>query len=78
MPKITVNLTDTQIRCAANSYKKLINRVQIKISDPKGLFFDKKWQCLLEMGYARSIAKNLMMNQESVEHLCRSADANYE
>ena len=39
MPKVIVNLTDTQIRSAVNSHRKLSTKVQIKLSDGKGLFF---------------------------------------
>ena len=39
MPKVIVNLTDTQIRSAVNSHKKLSTKVQIKLADGKGLFF---------------------------------------
>lgn len=39
MPKVIVNLTDTQIRSSVNSHRKLLTKVQIKLADGKGLFF---------------------------------------
>lgn len=39
MPKVIVNLTDTQIRSSVNSHRKLLIKVQIKLADGKGLFF---------------------------------------
>ena len=39
MPKIVLNLTDTQLRAALNSHKKLAPKIQIKLADGKGLFF---------------------------------------
>ncbi|WP_180101955.1 integrase arm-type DNA-binding domain-containing protein [Acinetobacter sp. YH12126] len=59
MPKIIVNLTDTQIRAAVNSHKKLSTKVQIKLADGKGLFFiiDKNGNAYWRWDYARPITK---------------------
>ena len=59
MPKIIVNLTDTQIRSAVNSHKKLSTKVQIKLADGKGLFFiiDKNGNSYWRWDYARPITK---------------------
>ncbi|CAM4101619.1 hypothetical protein [Acinetobacter pragensis] len=45
MPKVVANLTDTEIRSAINSHKKLSTKVQIKLADGKGLFLS-----LIKMG----------------------------
>ena len=59
MPKIIVNLTDTKIRSALNSHKKLSAKVQIKLADGKGLFFiiDKNGNSYWRWDYSRPIAK---------------------
>ena len=59
MPKVIVNLTDTQIRSAVNSHKKLLIKVQIKLADGKGLFFiiDKNGSAYWRWDYARPITK---------------------
>lgn len=59
MPKIIVNLIDTQIRSAVNSHKKLLTKVQIKLADGKGLFFiiDKNGNSCWRWDYARPITK---------------------
>jgi len=57
MPKVIVNLTDTQIRSAVNSHKKLVTKVQIKLADGKGLFFiiDKNGNAYWRWDYVRPI-----------------------
>lgn len=59
MPKVVVNLTDTQIRSAVNSHKKLQVKVQIKLADGKGLFFiiDKNGNAYWRWDYVRPITK---------------------
>lgn len=59
MPKVIVNLTDTQIRSAVNSHRKLSTKVQIKLSDGKGLFFiiNKNGNSYWRLDYARPITK---------------------
>ena len=59
MPKVIVNLTDTQIRSAVNAHKKLSTKVQIKLADGKGLFFiiDKNGNSYWRWDYARPITK---------------------
>jgi len=59
MPKIVLNLTDTQLRAALNSHKKLVTKVQIKLADGKGLFFviDKNGSAYWRWDYVRPLTK---------------------
>ncbi|OTG71576.1 hypothetical protein B9T26_11685 [Acinetobacter sp. ANC 4169] len=59
MPKLVLNLTDTQIRSALSSHKKLSVKVQIKLADGKGLFFiiDKNGNAYWTWDYTRPITK---------------------
>ncbi|EPF72438.1 tyrosine-type recombinase/integrase [Acinetobacter indicus] len=59
MPKIVVNLTDTQVKSALSTFKKQSVKTPVKLADGKGLFFiiDKSGYAYWRLDYSRPISK---------------------